>query len=177
LSFSIALTKSNLENGCLKFLKSKRKVKYEIKNPKNNMLARGQNAILNKKDYFENIELSPGQACMFSQDAVHGSGSNNSSNERVLLAIRYIATNNKTRKNHQSATLVRGEDKYNYYEPEPIPSKDLDPICVSFHQKLMSKQTQIFAKFKLKKFNLGFLSIFVKLKFVRFIYYLINKKI
>ena len=177
LSFSIALTKSTLENGCLKFLKSKRKVGYEIKNPKYNMLARGQNAILDKKDLSENIELSPGQACMFSQDAVHGSGTNNSNNERVLIAIRYISTNNKTTKNHQSATLVRGVDNFNYYKSEPIPSKDFDPICVSYHQRLMSKQTQIFAKFKLKKLNLGFLSLIVKLKFVRYIYYLIHRKI
>ena len=177
LSFSIALTESNLDNGCLKFLKSKRKVQYEIKDPKLNMLARGQNALLYKTDFFDNIELDPGQACLFGQDAVHGSGINKSNKERILLAIRYISTNNRTRNNHTSATLVRGVDNYNYYEHEPIPSKDFDPLCVLFHDKLMSKQAQVFAKFKLNKFKLGFLSILVKSKFARYLYYLLNKKI
>ena len=177
LSFSIALTESNIDNGCLKFLKSKRKVEYEIKNPKLNMLARGQNAIIDNKDLSENIELLPGQACIFKQDAVHGSGSNISNKERILLAIRYISTNNKTRNNHKSATLVRGVDNFNYYEKEPIPSIDFDPVCVSYHQMLMSKQTQVFAKFKLRKFKLDFLSFIVKLKFFRYIYYKISKKI
>lgn len=177
LSFSIALTESNLKNGCLKFLKLKRKVQYEIKNPKLNMLARGQNAILHNTDHYEDVVLSPGQACLFRQDAVHGSGVNKSDKERILLAIRYISTDNRTKKNHTSATLVRGVDNFNYYEHEPIPSKDFDPQCILYHQKLMSKQTQVFAKFKLDRFNLGFLSFIVRFKFIRYIYYLINNKI
>ena len=49
--FSIALSNSKTENGCLKFLKKKRSVEYEILKSKENMLARGQNAILNPIQY------------------------------------------------------------------------------------------------------------------------------
>ena len=160
-----------------KIFKIKKKVKYEIKDPKFNMLARGQNAILNKNDLSENIELSPGQSCLFRQDAVHGSGVNESNNDRLLLAIRYISTNNKTKKNHKSATLVRGVDKFNYYEHEPIPIKDFDLKCLLFHEKLMSKQSQVFAKYKLQKYKLSFAKSLVASKFIRYFYYQINKKI
>ena len=177
LTFSIALSNSKIKNGCLKFLKKKREVDYEILKSKYNMLARGQNAILNDKDDYENIELSPGEACIFGQDAVHGSGENNSSEDRFLLAIRYISTDNKTRKNHTTASLVRGVDDYNFYEHEPVPEKDFDSKCLKFHQKLMAKQTEIFAKYKLGKYNLSFLSFIVRSSFVRYIYYLFNKKI
>ncbi len=177
LTFSIALSNSKIENGCLKFLKKKREVDYEILKSKDNMLARGQNAILNDSDNYENIELKPGEACIFGQDAVHGSGENHSSEDRFLLAIRYISTDNKTKNNHTTATLVRGIDNYNYYEPEPFPKKDFDEQCVTFHQKLMAKQTEIFAKYKLKKFRLSFLSFMVRIPYLRYLYYRLNKKI
>ena len=177
ITFSIALSNSKIENGCLKFLKKKREVDYEILKSKDNMLARGQNAILDDKDNYEHIELNPGEACIFGQDAVHGSGENQSSEDRFLLAIRYISTDNKTKNNHTTATLVRGVDNYNYYEPEPIPEKDFDEKCVLFHQKLMAKQTEIFAKYKLKKFKLSFLSFIVRAPYIRYLYYWLNKKI
>ena len=177
LTFSIALSNSKIENGCLKFLKEKREVDYEILESKHNMLARGQNAILFDKDDYENIELMPGEACIFGQDAVHGSGENYSNEDRFLLAIRYISTDNKTKNNHTTATLVRGVDDYNYYKKEPVPSKDFDEECLKYHQKLMAKQTEIFAKYKLSKYKLGYLSFIVRSSFVRYLYYLLNKKL
>lgn len=177
LTFSIALSNSTIKNGCLKFLKKKRKVNYEILKSNYNMLARGQNAILSEDDEFEEIELNPGESCIFRQDAVHGSGENNSDEDRFLLAIRYIATDNKTRKNHTSATLVRGTDEHNFYDHEPTPLEDFDKKSMKYHQKLMSKQTQVFAEYKLKKYKLNFLSFLVKIPFVRYIYYCLAKKI
>ena len=177
LTFSIALSHSNVRNGCLKFLKKKKEVKYEILNSKYNMLARGQNAILSENDKYQNIELNPGEACIFGQEAVHGSGENNSDEDRLLLAIRYISPDNKTRQNHTSATLVRGIDNYNFYDHEPEPVNDFDKKCLDYHQNLMSKQTQVFAKYKLKKFKLSFLAFLVKISFCRYMYYVFTKKI
>ena len=177
LNFSIACSNSTTKNGFLKFLKKKRKVRYEILKTNYNMLERGQKAILNTDDEFEEIELNPGESCIFRQDAVHGSGENNSDEDRFLLAIRYIATDNKTRKNHTSATLVRGTDEYNFYDHEPTPLEDFDKISMNYHQKLMSKQTQVLAEYKLKKFKLNFLSFLVKIPLVRYIYYCLAKKI
>jgi len=41
----------------------------------------------------------------------------------------------------------------------------------------MAKQTEIFAKFKLKKFKLSFLSFLIKLQIIRYFYYLLTNKI
>ena len=177
ITFSIALSNSTISNGCLRFLKEKRKVDYEFNNSKYNLLARGQSAILNKSDEYDDVQLKPGESCIFGQDAVHGSGKNNSDEDRFLLAIRYISTDNKTEKNHTSATLVRGIDEHKFYEHEPTPQKDFDIECLKFHQKLMSKQTEIFAKYKLNRFKISFLSFLVRYPLIRYIYYLINKKI
>ena len=174
-------------DGCEYFYQCGDDIEFKTKNwindsinmlkSKNNILARGQNAILNERDDYENIELKPGEACIFGQDAVHGSDKNESNEDRFLLAIRYISTDNKTNNNHKSATLVRGVDNYKYYDPEPVPTKDFDEKCLSFHQKLMAKQTEIFAKYKLQKYKLSFLSFIVKVPYVRYLYYLLNKKI
>ena len=58
-----------------------------------------------------------------------------------------------------------------------MPTNDFDQNCLAYHQKLMAKQTEIFAKYKLEKYKLGFLSFIVRFPLVRYIYYLLNKKI
>ena len=178
VTFSIALSKSNKENGCLKFVKNKREVNYDYNFTKNNMLARGQNAIIDDNEEIEHAELNPGECSIFKQDAIHGSEPNNSNNDRILLALRFISPDNFTQKdNHMSATLVQGIDNFRLYESEPRPLKDFDENSVNFHQKLMKKQTEVFAKFKLKKFKISFLSFLVRFRKIRYFYYLLTNKI
>lgn len=178
VTFSIALSKSNKNNGCLKFVKNKRNVKYDYNYTKNNMLARGQNAIIDDNEVVEYAELEPGECSIFKQDAIHGSGPNNSDNDRLLLALRFISPDNITLKdNHKSATLVHGIDDFKLYESEPKPLKDFDNNATKFHQKLMAKQTEIFAKFKLKKFKISFLSFLIKFQIIRYFYYFLTNKL
>lgn len=178
VTVSLALTNSNKENGCLKFLKNRRDIKYEFDKKENNMLARGQNAILKENEEFEYAELKPGECSIFRQDVIHGSGPNNSHKERVLFAIRYISTDNISLKdNHKSSTLVRGEDKFNFYTHEPSPNLDFDKVSKEFHNKLMQNQTEIFAKFFLDKYSLSFLSFLVKFWPIRYIYYKLTSRI
>ena len=175
ITFSIALTNSNRQNGCLKILKNRRKVSYKIKDIKNNMLARGQNAIISENEDFEYVELKPGECSMFHQDVIHGSDANNSDEDRMLVALRYIATDNYTNNNHKTATLVCGNDKFNYYEKEPTPKNNFDRKCINFHNKIMTRQANIFAKYKLKKYKLSFLSKLLTYNFLRGVYYKLFK--
>lgn len=175
ITFSIAITESTKENGCLKILSNRRNVEYCEKDVKNNMLARGQDAIIDNNEEFKYVILSPGECSIFEQDIIHGSDPNFSNNRRVLVAIRYITPDNITSANHTSATLVSGEDNCNFYQKEPIPIHDFDENCLQFHQNLMSKQAKVFAKHKLNKFNLGFMSGIVASNTVRAIYYQLFK--
>lgn len=172
VTVSIALSDSNPENGCLKIIKEKMSnVSYSTKKPKFNMLARGQDAIIDNNIEFDYVTLKSGQCAIFGQETVHGSGPNRSDKDRLLLAFRYITPENFTDMNHKSASLVSGEDKYNLYEKEPVPDEDFQKDCVKFHQKLMAKQARIFGKDKLSKFKLSFLSPVLKSNFVRGFYY------
>ena len=172
VTISIALSDSNPENGCLKILKKKiDNIKYKIHKPKFNMLARGQEAIIEENEEFDYITLKSGQCAIFDQNIVHGSESNNSEKDRLLLAFRYITPDNTTEMNHKSASLICGKDSFGFYQQEPIPKKDFQKDCLEFHQKLMSKQAAIFGKSKLEKLNLGFVSPIIKSDFVRGLYY------
>jgi len=172
VTVSIALSESNPKNGCLKIIKRKIKnISYQIKKPKFNMLARGQDAEISENEEFDNVTLKPGQCAIFGQETVHGSGPNFSDNDRLLLAFRYISPENSTELNHNTATLISGRDDYNFYKQEPVPSYDFDEKCLEFHQKLMARQATFFGKDKLKKFKLDFLSPVFKSSLVRGFYY------
>ena len=172
VTVSIALSDSNPENGCLKILKKKiDNVTYKINQPRFNMLARGQEAIISENEEFDYITLKSGQCAIFNQKTVHGSEPNNSDQDRLLLAFRYITPDNSTEMNHKSATIVCGKDNYGFYEQEPIPDKDFQNNCIKYHQRLMSKQAMIFGKSKLKKFSLDFLTPILKYDFIRSLYY------
>ena len=139
------------------------------------MLARGQDAILDGNEEFENVCLMKGQCSIFKQDVIHGSDQNFSNRDRFLLAIRYITPDNLTSLNHKSATLVSGIDNYNYYEKEPVPVRDFDKKCVKYHQTLMAKQAVIYGKDKLKQYRVAFLAELLRNQAVRGLYYKLNK--
>lgn len=173
VTVSIAITESNLKNGCLKIYKGKiEKLEYVIEKDKKNMLARGQNALINENDKnIQNIELKPGEGAIFNQNCIHGSDKNNSNSDRILIAIRYISTDNSTYNNHKTATLVSGVDKYNFYEKEPVPRMSFDKKSLNFHSKLMSKQSRVFADEILSKYKIKWLSFILNFKLVRGFYY------
>jgi hypothetical protein len=39
--------------------------------------------------------------------------------------------------------LVRGEDTYHYFDPEPVPAADFHPDAVAFHAKSYDDTTKI----------------------------------
>jgi hypothetical protein len=72
---------------------------------------------------------------------VHGSAPNQSAHRRVGFVIRYIPTKiRQVAGSEDSATLVRGQDRYGNFAPEPRPATDRDPDCVEFHRR-MREQT------------------------------------
>ena len=177
VTVSIAITESNIENGCLKIYDGNlENLKYTIEKDNKNMLARGQNAVVDDDDKkIKNVELKPGESAFFNQSTIHGSDRNNSEFDRTLIAIRYISTDNYTKNNHKTATLVSGVDEYNFYEQEPLPINSFDKNTMKFHSKLMSKQSKVFANEILAKFKLEWLSFILNYRFIRGLYYFLKK--
>jgi hypothetical protein len=75
---------------------------------------------------------------------VHGSGPNDSDDRRIGLAIRYVPTSVKQMKLRDSATLVRGRDRFGHFDPEPAPQADADAAALAAHRIAMERQVAVF---------------------------------
>ena len=73
---------------------------------------------------------------------VHGSEPNRSSDRRIGFAIRYIPTYVRQIKMRDSATLVRGVDRYDHFDHEPRPSADLDEAALAAHADAVARQVK-----------------------------------
>jgi hypothetical protein len=73
----------------------------------------------------EFMAVHAGQFSIHDTFLVHSSGSNNTDYRRVGLGFSYIPTHARcTSSTRVTAALVRGEDKFNYFDDEPRPQED-----------------------------------------------------
>ena len=177
LTVQIALSESTIENGCLQILPGSHKKNYEHYDKKdiNNLLARGQEVELSDEEKLrkKNIILKPGEFCLFHGNLVHGSDINKSKDYRFLFSIRYLTPDNKINEKYyyNYATLVNGEDKYNYFKKEPNLRNNELKKCKNFHEKLITRQAKIYAKIYLNRFSI--LSFLMNFRIIRdIVYYL-----
>jgi len=78
------------------------------------------------------ITLAQGDMSLHHIKILHGSPPNRSNGRRMGYAIRYVAPYVKQRGDMNSATLVRGEDRYGFFAKDPVPGRDMDPEIVAF---------------------------------------------
>ena len=63
--------------------------------------------------------------------SAHGSGANTTDDRRIGLNVQYLAPHvRQTKHDHDSAMLVRGEDRYGNFKVDTPAVKDFDPAAV-----------------------------------------------
>lgn len=136
----LALSPATIESGCMRILPGSHKrdiLPHRDEFKENNMLSRGQEiTVAIDESQAVPMELSPGQISLHNVRLAHASKANVSSDRRIGLSMHYIPTS--TRQivmEWDSATLVRGEDRYNHFTPTPRPSGDLEPEGIRFHKQ------------------------------------------
>lgn len=100
-----------------------------------NLLSRGQEIAVevDERDAVD-VVLEAGEMSLHHVLIHHGSGPNRADDDRIGLALRYIPTRlRQTAVPHDTASLVRGTDRFGHFEPEPIPGRDFDPEVVRYH--------------------------------------------
>jgi chlorinating enzyme len=146
----VALTASNDANGAMKVIPGTHlldQVPHRDTFSKNNLLTRGQEVAVDvDASQAVTIELQPGEMSLHHVRIIHGSEPNPSSDRRIGFAIRYIPTYVRQVEGDDSATLVRGVDRYNTFEPEPAPTRDFDPEFVALHQAIADRSARILYK-------------------------------
>jgi non-heme Fe2+,alpha-ketoglutarate-dependent halogenase len=134
----IALTDSKIDNGCLQVIPGTHHSElplHMIDDPDNYLRMNREISVSLAVETAVHLELEPGEMSLHGR-VVHGSGPNLSGRRRVGYAIMYVPTHVKLHAGTMSsATLVRGEDRYGHFEPEPEPRYDWDPVSVAWYEK------------------------------------------
>src|SRR5262245_47063164 len=126
----IALSESTLENGAMRVIPATHTMEVVPHNDTfsaDNLLSRGQEVSVEvDESKAVALEREPGEMSLHHVKLIHGSEPNPSAKRRIGLAVRYIPTYvRQTAGARDSASLVRGHDRFGNFLPEERPSADL----------------------------------------------------
>lgn len=144
----LALSPATPESGCMKFWPGSHKfdiLPHQDTFAEKNLLSRGQEIRVEVDE--TNIvfdELRPGEMSLHHVKLVHGSEPNRSNDRRIGFVIRYVPTRvRQVVGRTDSATLVRGVDRYGHFEPERRPTADLEPEAVAHYREVMDRLNRV----------------------------------
>jgi ectoine hydroxylase-related dioxygenase (phytanoyl-CoA dioxygenase family) len=143
----VALSPSTPASGCMRVVPGTHKrevVAHADTFAAGNMLSRGQEiAVEVDEDQAVDLILAPGQMSLHHVKIFHGSHANRADDRRIGFAIRYLPPKVHQQVGADSATLVRGRDRFGYFELEPAPRADLDPDALAHHQRVRDRRLAI----------------------------------
>ncbi len=138
----LALSEQTTENGCLEVIPGSHTQVHPFQIIENRdgqdrrRVARTDN--VNTSNAVP-LELAPGELAVFSGNLVHGSGPNQSDNERVSLLIDYTPVRSKQNIGQGSGQLVKGHDPYGYIAQETVPAGNCLDVDVINRRETLSK--------------------------------------
>jgi non-heme Fe2+,alpha-ketoglutarate-dependent halogenase len=144
----VAFTDSIAANGAMRVIPETHKldqVPHRDTFAAENLLSRGQEILVDVDERKAvMLELAAGEMSLHHVRLIHGSDPNPSDERRIGFAIRYIPTYvRQVAGSHDTATLVRGEDRYRNFEPEQRPDADLSPAAIAHHAAITGAHAQI----------------------------------
>ena len=137
LTFWIALTPATENSGCMQVLPgTQREGVLPLATPElndRNMLPSGQLVDFDTASIEPvSMPLAPGEASIHHVCTIHGSLPNMSDDRRMGVTFCYHAPHIRQRgERRTSALLVRGEDRYGYYDLESPPDDDAGPAAIA----------------------------------------------
>jgi len=133
----IALYPSNLENGAMRVIRGSHTVatlahKKSPEGSGNMLFTHEELAADVDESKAVDLLLAQGEMSLHHVKITHGSPANRSAGRRMGYAIRYVAPHVRQRGDQNSATQVRGVDRYGYFAADPVPTQDMDPQILAF---------------------------------------------
>lgn len=143
----VAFTPATPENGAMKVIPGSHlldQIPHRDTFAKHNLLTRGQEiAVEVDESTAVTLTLEPGEMSLHHVRLVHGSPPNATDDRRIGFSIRYIPTHVAQTAGEDSATLVRGEDRFGHFELEPRPEADLEPGMLTLHRRISERNARI----------------------------------
>ncbi|MCP5266975.1 MAG: phytanoyl-CoA dioxygenase family protein [Burkholderiaceae bacterium] len=136
----LAIAPASIEAGCMRVMPGTHAgddLPHQDTYDEHNMLTRGQ-TIVEGVDETQAVHmpLAAGEMSLHNYRLAHGSGPNLSGDRRIGVSMHFMPP--ETRQvvgTWDSAALVRGVDPYGHFEHTPVPSRDLDPVALAFHER------------------------------------------
>jgi hypothetical protein len=147
----VALSESTTENGAMRVIpdtQTLEQVAHRDTFAADNLLTRGQEiAVEVDESKAVMLELQPGEMSLHHVRLIHGSDPNPSGKRRIGFAIRYLPTHVRQIVGTQdSATLVRGVDRFGNFAAEVPPERDLSDAAIAFHAHVVGDQQKVLMK-------------------------------
>ena len=139
----IALSPSTPDNGCMRVVPGSHtaeQMPHKDTFDARNLLTRGQEVAV-EVDEGEAVDLvlEAGQMSLHHVLIVHGSAPAARGDRRIGIAVRYVPTSiRQTSGMRDTATLVRGEDRYGHFDLEPAPKADLDAAAMAAYDEVLA---------------------------------------
>src|SRR3984885_8618553 len=144
----VALSESTHENGAMRVIPGSHKLDqapHRDTFAADNLLSRGQEIMVDVDERQATmLELSAGEMSLHHVRLIHGSDPHPSGLRRMGFAIRSLPTSvRQIAGTHDHATLVRGVDVYQHFEPEERPDADMSERAVAFHEAVTGAHAAI----------------------------------
>ena len=137
----LALSEVTRHNGCMRLIPGSHRggtFKHVEIDDKNNLLSRGQTLTNVDENSAVDIVLKPGELSLHHGHVFHSSEPNLSDDRRIGFALMFIPAHVESTIGRRAATLVSGEDRYHYWDHDPEPTCDRDPVIWNLMHKAAS---------------------------------------
>jgi len=147
----VAFSASTPQSGCVRVIPGTHQldqVPHVETRGAGNLLSRGQEIAVDiDESHAVSMPLAPGELSLHHIRTFHNSEPNRSDDRRIGFAIRYIPTRiRQTEVDGDTATLVRGHDRFGNFELEQRPDADLSAAAIANHTKASERRTKIYGK-------------------------------
>jgi len=141
----VAITDASVEAGCMEVIPGSHKLGQlrhaEHDEATHNLLSRGQTITADlDKSHTEFMPVRAGQFSLHHTHLVHNSRPNLSADRRIGLGLSYIPTSVRCMsRTRLTAMLVRGTDRYGYFDDEPRPRVDFGEAERAVHADAVAR--------------------------------------
>ncbi|NKB52465.1 MAG: phytanoyl-CoA dioxygenase family protein [Rhizobiaceae bacterium] len=149
VSMWLALSAATPVSGCMRMVPGSHKqgrLDHVDKQDASNVLFRGQSVDGVAEETAMMCPLEPGQASFHHGWTLHASMPNESDDRRIGFNVQYINPSaRQTLHDLDSATLVRGEDKYGHYQPDKFATGVMQATDIADHARLEKLRKETWA--------------------------------
>ncbi|HEV2546272.1 MAG TPA: phytanoyl-CoA dioxygenase family protein [Stellaceae bacterium] len=144
---ALAFSECGSREGCLRIIPGSHKWNVlphaDTENPKS-ILARGQYITVDfDKSHIVDLALRSGEMAVINNAIVHCSGTNTSTDRRIMLLVEMMPTHAYHVNMRDSAILVRGVDTHRNFDTDPRPDAEFSPTAQANWKSAIDRRAKI----------------------------------